>query len=332
MTGRRLQYLSYWVLTCLIVVSVSACSPKIDLPTGFPTPPPRPAAGPLAAIDLKIDQQLSTALAEIAADSRGKVGVAAVNMESGAAALLNASDRFPMQSVYKLPISMAILDQVRLEKLDLDERIGVAKDDMVRSGMRSPLRDANPNGGEFTIRELIRLSMVESDGTASDVLMRVAGGAPEIQAFLGQIGVFEMAVANPEKEIGRDWQTQYANYSTPLAAIDLLRWLDASASSYGQEAEQNESQLLLEFMANSVPGARRLKGQLPAGTYIAHKTGTSGTQNGVTAATNDIGILRLPNGTRVAVAVFVSDSTADEKTREAVIARIAKAVYDHWSK
>jgi hypothetical protein len=83
-------------------------------------------------------------------------------------------------------------------------------------------------------------------------------------------------------------------------------------------------------MIDSTPGANRLKGLLPKGTTVAHKTGTGGTQNGIAAATNDIGIVYLPNGKHLAVAVFVSDSPSDEKTREAVIARIAKAAFDRW--
>ena len=67
------------------------------------------------------------------------------------------------------------------------------------------------------------------------------------------------------------------------------------------------------------------------GTIVAHKTGTGGTQNGITGATNDIGIITMPNGKHLAIAVFVSDSPADEKTREAVIAKIAKACWDRWS-
>jgi len=49
---------------------------------------------------------------------------------------------------------------------------------------------------------------------------------------------------------------------------------------------------------------------------------------GITAATNDIGIITLPNGRHLAIAVFVSDSPTDEVTREGVIARIAKAIWD----
>ena len=87
---------------------------------------------------------------------------------------------------------------------------------------------------------------------------------------------------------------------------------------------------LLYEMANSVPGAKRLKGLLPNGTVVAHKTGTGGTKNGITGATNDIGIIFLPNGKHLAIAVFISDSFADEKTREAVIAKVAKACWDRW--
>ena len=67
-------------------------------------------------------------------------------------------------------------------------------------------------------------------------------------------------------------------------------------------------------------------------TTVAHKTGTSGSRSGITAATNDIGIIYLPNGKHLAIAVFVADSRADDKTRDSVIARIAKAAWDRWNK
>ena len=71
---------------------------------------------------------------------------------------------------------------------------------------------------------------------------------------------------------------------------------------------------------------------LPDGTVVAHKTGTSQTVNGVTAATNDVGLVTLPNGQHLAIAVFVSDSTANDTIREEVIAKVARAAWDEWSK
>jgi beta-lactamase class A len=317
-------------LFILLALILTSCTAKTAIPTEFPTPPPPASATPLPKLELKRDADLEKQFAAIASDAKGKIGAAAVVLETGEAALLNADQHYPMQSVYKLPISMAVMDQAVQQKLDLDERIGVTKDDFVRQGQHSPLRDKNPNGSEFTIRELIRLALVESDGTASDVLMRVAGGADEIQSYLTQIGVTDMKVANTEKEIGRDWETQYQNWATPLAAIELLRSLRSEwVANTGQEEKEL---VLMRFMIDSTPGANRIKGLLPKGTDVAHKTGTGGTQNGVTSATNDIGIIYLPNGKHLAVAVFVSDSPADEKTRESYIARISKAAWDKWSR
>lgn len=325
------------LILMLGAVLAFGCAYKVEMPDGFPTPEPPPPAMALPKMTYKPDAELEKQIAEIAAAAKGKVGVAAVVLETGEAAFLNADGRYPMQSVYKLPIAMAVMDQVRLGKLDLDEVVGVTKEDVVREGMRSPLRDKSPNGGEYTIRELIRLSLVESDGTASDVLLRLVPPT-DVQSYLTQIGIRDMRVVNTEKEIGKDWQTQYENWATPVAAVDLLRWLDAAigveAGKSGADdgyLETTPVGLIHKFLVESNPGQNRLKRFLPQ-IAVAHKTGTGGTQNGITGATNDIGIIYLPNGKHIVIAVFVSDSPADEKTREAVIAKIAKACWDRWAK
>ena len=157
--------------------------------------------------------------------------------------------------------------------------------------------------------------------------MRVAGGPNVIQDYLSQVGISDMKVVNTEKEMGADWNVQYQNWATPLAAVDLLYWLQTASMS------DDDQQLLLRIMGSTATGPNRLKGLLPKGVATtAHKTGTSGTRDGVTAATNDIGLIGPPNGKHIAIAVFVSDSPADEKTRDAVIAKIAKAAWDKWSK
>jgi beta-lactamase class A len=322
----------------LIALFLSGCIAKTDIPTEFPTPPREPAVTPLPKLQLKRNAELEKQFAEIAKAAKGKVGVAAVVLETGDAALLNADDRYPMQSVYKLPISMAVMDEVRKDNHSLDEQIAVTKDDYVRQGQASPLRDKNPDGGIFTLRELIRLALVESDGSASDVLLRVIGGPEVVQSYLSQIGIEDMQVVNTEKEMGKDWETQYQNWTTPVAAVDLLRALNAHANGWRPphgDMELSESQQLIQLMFESTTGPKRIKGLLPLLNpfkNVAHKTGTGGTKDGITSATNDIGIMYLgDNKPRVAIAVFVSDSLADEKTREAVIARIAKAAWDKWS-
>jgi beta-lactamase class A len=85
-------------------------------------------------------------------------------------------------------------------------------------------------------------------------------------------------------------------------------------------------------MRETTTGPKRIKGLLPDETVVAHKTGTSSTVNGVTAATNDVGLVTLPNGRHMAISVFVSDSGANNAVREEVITKVAKAAWDEWSK
>lgn len=276
--------------------------------------------------DAEQTQQIQNQLAQIASTAKGSVGVAAVVLETGETVSLNPHDHFPMQSVYKLPIGMAVMKQVDAGKIKLDQKVRVTKDDFGSRGQHSPIRDQNPNGAEMSVSDLLRYAISESDGTASDVLMKLAGGPGAIQAYLTELKITDMIVLNTEKEIGQDWQTQYRNWASPEAAVALLRALHER-----QGLSESSQALLLKFMTESTPGQKRLKGQLPAGTNVAHKTGTSGAQNGITAATNDIGIITLPNGKHLAIAVFVSDSPADEATREGVIAKIAKAVWEKFA-
>ena len=254
---------------------------------------------------------------------KGRVGAAVMLLESGESADLNGDEHFVMQSVYKLPIAMAALQRVDKGELKLDQMVKVEKRDFVPQGIYSPVRDKYPDGARLSLAELVRYTISESDGTTSDVLMNLVGGARGVMAFLTEIGVSGIKVVNLEKEIGRDWQTQYENSATPKAAVQLLAALQARR---GLSAESRA--LVLKLMIESVPGAKRIKGQLPAGTVVAHKTGTGSTRGGITSATNDIGIIALPDGRHLAVAVFISDAAGDDAAREGVIARIANAAWD----
>jgi len=268
------------------------------------------------------NEELRKQIEQIAAAAKGRVGVAAEVLETGQAISLNPHEHFPMQSVYKLPIGMAVLAQVDNGKLTLDQLVRVEKSDFVHSGQRSPIRDKNPNGVELSLRELLRYAVSESDGTASDVLLKLVG-VDAVTRYLNELGINEIIIANSEKEIGQDWETQYRNWASPAASIQLLRSLQERRGI--SEASQ---QLLFKFMIETPTFPTRLKGLLPKTAVVAHKTGSSGGNNGITAATNDIGIVTLPNGRHLAIAVYVSDSPADLVTREKVIAQIAKAIWD----
>ena len=310
------------LVTYCAVIGLSACAITSGVGNDANVgPTPLPTVRPESP-----ESDIKKEMRKFAEQAKGKVGVAALHLTTGEYFSLNGDQHFPMQSVYKLPISMAVLKQFETGRLDLSQKVAVTKEDFVRQGMASVIRDKFPEGREISVRDLIWYAMVESDGTASDVLLRVVGGPERVQSYLAGYGITDMRVVNSEKEIGRDWETQYENWSTPEAAVSLLKILNDEGN-----LAPPYRQMLLDDMAASKPGAARIRGLLE-NARVEHKTGTGGTQNGITSATNDIGIVHLPSGRKFAIAVFVSDSPGDLKTREATIAKITKVMWNHWKR
>jgi beta-lactamase class A len=257
----------------------------------------------------------------LAGSISGKVGAAAMIVETGDVVMSHGNDRFPMQSVAKLPIAMAVLRRVDAGTLKLSEVMHVRKADMI-AGIHSPIRDLSPNGNNLTVRELLRAAIVESDGVAADVLL-VLTPLATVNQMLHTLGADSMRIVATERAMAADPMMQYKNWSTPLAAVKLLR-----ALQLGHAISAPSRVLLMGWLTETEIGVARIKSLLPSGTAVAHKTGTDATHQGLTRATNDIGLVTLPNGQHLAVAVFIKDSKATEAQREAMIAKIARAAWD----
>ncbi|TSJ39569.1 class A beta-lactamase [Mucilaginibacter corticis] len=268
---------------------------------------------------------LQAKIGQCAKNANGNVGVYALVLETGETVSYNGDKKFPMQSVYKFPIAMAVLDRVDKKQLSLNKKISVTKADYIAKIGHSPLRDKFPNGTDIAIKDLVKYSVSESDGSASDVLVRLLGGTKFANEYVHRLGVKDIAIATTEKIQVENDTIQYQNWATPKAMTSLLNIFytrhKLSASSRA---------VLLNDMITSTPGAKRLKGLLPVGTIVAHKTGTAGTFNGLTRATNDAGIITLPNGKHLAITVFIADSHSSEEIRELTIAKIGKAAFDYW--
>ena len=206
----------------------------------------------------------------------------------------------------------------------LDENIRFLPTDRILPQTHSPLQDKYPEANvDVPLRELLRLAISESDNVAADMILRVIGGPPAVNGYMSSIGVSGFHLEDGEDVLARDLTAQYRNWFEPAGAVQLLSRIRGNSPLTGKHTE-----MLLQWMKDSSSGLNRIKRDLPPGTIVMHKTGSSGTHDGLTAATNDIGLIALPDGRRLAIAIFVTDSTADDDTRDAVIARIAQAAYD----
>lgn len=255
---------------------------------------------------------------------RGEVGIAILDTNRNKQYVLNQTKLFPMQSVCKLPISIAILRLADAGKLSIQDKVTIRKRDLLP--YYSPIKDAiKGKGSDFTIRELMRRAVCDSDNTACDILISKAGGAEAITRTLQEGGIKGVRVDRPEAVIQPDskqiskFLSDPRDTATPEGMVDLLQKLYD-----GKLLSKQSTSIVLEDMFNCKTGPGRLKAGLPSGWRLAHKTGTGADVQGKNAGTNDVGIMVGPKGETIFVAVFTIGSKAPLATREAFMAKIAK--------
>jgi beta-lactamase class A len=254
----------------------------------------------------------------------------------------------------KLIVGMAVMDAVDNDGWRLDERVDVHKQDL--SLYVQPIAKlVTADGFQTTIGDLVRRGIADSDSAAADILVKKLGGPAKVQAFLDRKGIHGVRFDRDEKHlqteiVGLEWRPEYVDPEVLQRATDALpkNVRDAAYRRYqadprdtatpegmasllqslasGQLLSADSTKYLLETMAATRTFPDRLKAGLAPGWTLGHKTGTGGSWEGVTAATNDVGILTAPDGSRISVVVFIADSRASEKERAALMARISQFV------
>ncbi|MCL2598194.1 MAG: class A beta-lactamase, subclass A2 [Paludibacter sp.] len=246
---------------------------------------------------------------------------------------INGNLHLPMQSVFKFPIALAVLSEVDKGRFKLNQKIKITSNDLNLSNDLvlnwSPIKEKFPNGTTMTLAEIIQYTVVQSDNNGCDILLRLLGGTTAVEKFLFQHQISDISIKAGEGDMHKDWDIQFLNWATPIALTNLLTKFYLNDNLLSEKSYQ----FLWKTMKETSTGMNRIKGQLPQGTIVAHKTGTSGSIDKiVTPATNDMGIILLPNGNPIFISVLVSNSEEDNKTNEKIISDIAKKIWDYYSK
>jgi len=263
---------------------------------------------------------------QIIESKHAEVGVAIYGTGQGDTLSINGNTRFPMQSVYKLHLAFAVLNSVDKGELNLNRKVPITKSDL-RPDTWSPLRDKYPKGNiELPLKDILVYTVSQSDNNGCDLLFRLIGGTKVVNDYMHGIGIENIEIKATEQEMSREWNVQFTNWTSPLAAVQLLRKFEE-----GKILSEDSRAFLWETLLGTTTGNKRLRGDLPEKTSVAHKTGSSGkNKNGISAAVNDMGIVVLPNGKHVVISVFVSKSIEDDQTNEKIIADISKATWDYY--
>jgi beta-lactamase class A len=229
------------------------------------------------------------------AGKHGDVGVAALDLKTGEYVHLNGDEPFPMASTVKVAIAANYLSHVEHGNRSLDDRIAGR-----------------------SAASLMRAMMIRSDNHATDLLLRDLGGPATVQAWLTQHHVTGLRIDRNIAQLLRAKRDlrDVRDSSTPRAMVHLLQRLDS-----GKMLNASSRSYLFDLMGRCTTGKNRIRGMLPAGTYVENKTGTL---NGLST---DVGFITLPDGRRVAVAFFARYGTDRPRT----IAEAARAIYDGFA-
>ena len=300
--------------------------------------------------------RLESEMLRLSVIARGKVGVGLIHVESGRELFINRDVAFPMASTFKVPVAVQFLTKVDIGAASLDSMVTLTPGDLhPGSGTLSNLFD-DP-GVSLSYRNLIELMLLISDNTATDIMLKAAGGAGAVNARLAAIGVRGISVDRPTihliadaigvKNLGpeSEWSNKkfgamaraVSEADQKLAAAAFYRDMRDTSTPEGmarllrkiwqrEALSESSSALLLDIMLRCQTGESRIKGLLPPGTAVMHKTGSLGI-----GVTDDVGIITLPDGAgHLILTVFVKEAAADVAAQERTIAQIARAAYDYF--
>lgn len=251
---------------------------------------------------------------------QARVGVAWIGQD-GRLRGVNAEEEFPMLSVMKFPLAMAVADKARERGATLKDSV-LVQSTLLHTDTYSPMLEKYSPKSEhkITLSELLYYSLSLSDNNACDVLLDWVGGAAVVQNYMERLGFDEIKVKWTESDMHSDLSLCQENTSTPEAMARLLLSFDRDfKDSYSKEVKQ--------IMENCKTGKERLPAALfGKNAVIGHKTGTGDSVDGRILAVNDAGYIRLSSGENYAIAVFVADSKHSMQETEAIIAHISRLV------
>jgi beta-lactamase class A len=241
----------------------------------------------------------------------GRLGVHALDSQSGKRWGLDENSRYAMASTFKLPLAAALLWQVDRKAFTLDHALAIKATDILPN---SPVVQAKLEAGmdAMTIRELCGAVVTYSDNTAANVLLSGIGGPSAFNQFMKVAGDEVTRLDRHEPALNTNIPGDPRDTTTPRAMVDLmLRLFTQDVLSLPSRA------LLIDWMVASRTGMDRVRAGLPKSWNPGDKTGTG--ENG---AFNDLVVAYPPRRRPVFAAVYMSESKLGAKDLAAAHAEI----------
>ena len=263
-------------------------------------------------------------IAQLADGSKGRIGVAAIDLTSGEEIMVLGDQHFPMASTSKIAVAAAYLELVEQSKYSLTSEFPLLIP--VRSAKFSSAAAPVRKGQYMSAVDLIEIMITRSSNPATDALLKAVGGPAKVNDWMHRQGIKEFSINRDIATLVRDdgeydpaAHIDMRDAATPRAMVELLKGL-----YQGKYLTEQSRNVILGAMSRTRTGTRRIPALMPDDAVVSHKTGS------LNNTSSDIGIIEAPDGRAIAVAIYVTGQGA-RRAREARIATIARALYDGFA-
>jgi beta-lactamase class A len=252
----------------------------------------------------------------------GSIGVAYLNLETGAAYSHDDDVTFHAASTMKVPLMMALFQAIDDKQLRLDQPIAVRNqfqslvDDSTFT--LDPKDDGDPElyqaiGSTRTVEELIRRMIVRSSNLATNLLIEQIG-ASRAQDLMLSLGAYSLKIRRGVE----DDKAFTAGINNIATAGDLLIALAALVK--GDTFKPASTARMIELL-KAQEFNEKIPAGLPEGTVVAHKTGD------ITGFHHDAAII-FPPGTKPYILVVLTEGYPDETSANHAISEISRVVWE----
>jgi beta-lactamase class A len=254
--------------------------------------------------------RLQSQLNLLSTHAPGHIGVFVKDLTTGLSTGVNESANMPAASTIKIPVMVEVFRQMAAGNFDLNREVTLERTD--RDDGWGDLVYSHP-GNRYSVANLLRLMITESDNTATNMLIRLVGRV-HINQTMTRLGLRQTRLADYIRSDGdiRSLRT---------SPLDMCRLLDRMA--HDQLVDEWSSRAMIAILTGQRHNGL-LPEPLPAGTQIAHKTGT------LHDTLNDVGIVYLSNSPYI-IAVLTTHLPTLDAGRQ-FIRGVSRLAYDSFEK
>lgn len=305
MTTQTLQLLA---LSTLTAVTLAACAPSETQSSDRSS---NQAETSTSSKDVTDNQQVKDQLKRLEDRYDARVGVSALDTESGESVDHRADERFGFASSLKVFAVAELLD--RTTPKELEKNVTWTQADVDEAGW-TPVTEKHVDDG-LPLEDVAESALRVSDNLAMNIVLDELGGPEALDDAMEKDGDSTTEVTDEEPELNDVEEGSTDNTTTPAAFTTGLQGLLAP-----DRLSDDDRRVLLDWMSANETGDPLIRAGAPEGWVVRDKSGHSD------AIQNDIALVTPPDREPIVLSVMTETDDPESEDGPALVAAVAEAV------